>query len=193
MCSPQALGGAQAGLGIIGNVMNYFSIQSAHHAAVQAANLNYNMKSQQVDQQNVQIGQQETEQNLTDAVKQAQTFGRIATSASALGLGQYSSRQLVGDEAAGYNRHLGLNTRNALQARQNLQTELTGASIQRSTEISNAPHTNLGVLALSIGKSAVGGASTYADLGGKYGMTPEGGPSNIPKAGSNADGSMFFG
>lgn len=177
MCSPQlAAAGGQAGMSMIGNVVNYFAIQSAHHAAVQAANLNFNMKAEQADKQNVQIGQQETEQNLTDAVKQAQSFGRIAVTASALGLGDYSTRQLTAATYAAHNRNLGINTRNADQARGNLQTELTGASIQRSTEISNAPHTNLGQLALSLGKSAAGGATTYADLGGKFGMTPAGGP-----------------
>lgn len=159
---------------MVGNVMNYFAIQSAHHAAVQAANLNYNMKAQAVGQKNVQLGEQETEANLTNAVRTAQGFGRIAASASSLGLGAFSTRQLVGNNAAGSNRSLGITTRNAAQARTALQTELTGASIQRSTEISNAPHTNLGMLALSLTKSAVGGATTYADLGGKFGSTPVG-------------------
>lgn len=161
-------------MSVIGNVVNYFAIQSAHHAAVQAANLNFNMKQQQADRENVQIGEQQTENNLTDAVKYAQNFGRIASSASALGLGVYSTRQLIGNNAAGFNRTLGINDRNADNARANLQTQLTGASIQRSTEISNAPHTNLGMLALSIGKSVTGGATTYADLGGKFGATPAG-------------------
>lgn len=179
MCTPGAIGGAQAGLGIIGNVMNFLSIQSAHHAAVQAANLNFNQKSAQVDRENVQLGEQQTENNLTDAVKYAQNFGRIASSASELGLGAYSTRQLIGNNAAGFNRTLGINDRNAANARTNLQSQLTGASIQRSTEISNAPHTNLGVLALSIGKTVVGSASTYADLGGKFGATPVGGGKSL--------------
>jgi len=175
MCSPLlAVAGASAGLGVISNVVNYFAIQSAHHATVQAANLNYNMKAQAVDQKNVQLGEQETEANLTNAVRTAQGFGRIAVSATALGLGQYSTRQLIGNNAAGSNRSLGITTRNADQARTGFQTELTGASIQRSSEIANAPHTNLGMLALGIGKSLVGGAADYAALGGKVGMTPVG-------------------
>lgn len=166
---------SQTALSMVGNVVNYFGIQSAHHAAVQAANLNYNEKSAQADQQNVQLSEQETETNLSDAVKQAQGFGRIATSASALGLGAFSTHQLLSDNAAAYNRSIGITERNADQSRANLQTELTGASIQRSTEISNAPHTNLGMLALSLGKSAAAGATSYADLGGRFGVTPAGG------------------
>lgn len=167
--------GANAGLGMVGNVVNYFAVQSAHHAAVQAANLNYNMKSQQVDQANVQLSQQQSENAVTNAVKYAQGFGRIATSASALGLGRSSTGQLLNANSAGYNRTTGIMDRNYDARRTSLQTELTGATIQRSTEISNAPHTNLGMLALGLAKSAAGGAADYAAMGGKFGLTPAGG------------------
>lgn len=175
MCTPQTLAASSAGLNVIGNFVNYFAIQSAHHAAVQAANLNYNMKAQQVEQQNVQLSQAQSEQSVTNAVKLAQNFGHIATSASALGLGSSSTQQMLNANRAGFNRTVGITDRNFDARRTALQTDLTGATIQRSTEISNAPHTNLGMLALGVAKSAVGGASDYAAMGGKFGMTPAGG------------------
>lgn len=175
MCTPQAGGIAQGVVGVTTAFVNYFAIQSAHHAAVQAANLNYHAKAEQVERENVQLSEQQGQNNLSTAVQQAQAFGRIATSAGALGLGAYSSHQMFSADAAAYNRTLGITDKNYANKRTNLQAELEGAGVQRNVDISNAPHTNLGMLALGVAQGAVGGMNTYASMGGRYGVTPVGG------------------
>lgn len=172
-------------------IMSYFGAQSAHHAAVQSANLNYNAKLEQSQRENVQLSEQEGQNNLTSAVQQAQAFGRIATSAASLGLGQYSTHQVLSADAATYNRTMGINDQNYDNKRVNLQTEMEGAGLQRNSEIAAAPRSNLGSLALGLIGSAGQGASTYAAVGGRFGVQGTGAPTAA--AGSNADGSMFFG
>lgn len=173
-----AMGGASGvaaisgGIGALGSIATFLGTQSAHHAAVQTANLNYAAKDEQTQRENVQTSQQQTEQNLTDAVKQAQTFGQVATSASALGLGQFSSNQLLTTSAVAYNRTLGINAANYDNKRANIQTELQGASLKRSSDIAAAPKANLGTLALSLAGNALSSVSTYGALGGKFGVKP---------------------
>lgn len=189
MCAPllalapaalSAVGGASgvgaitAGLGAASSLMGFFGAQSARSAAIKSANLNFAAKDEQAQRENVQLSGQQTEQSLTDAVSYAQSFGRIATSASALGLGQATTHQMISANAAGYNRTLGIQDRNFGTKRQNIQSELEGASLQRSSAIASAPKANLGSLALGLAGNALSGLTTYAALGGKFGVQPAG-------------------
>lgn len=197
MCAPlllaaapaalSALGGASgvgmatAGLGAVSSIMGFFGQQAARSAAIKSANLNFAAKDEQAQRENAQLSEQQTEQSLTDAVSYAQSFGRIATSASAQGLGQYSSHQLISANAAGYNRTLGIKDKNYDNKRLGIATDLEGAHMQRSSAIAAAPKANLGSLAMSLAGNALQGVSTFAALGGKFGVPAAGGaPSPDP-------------
>lgn len=169
---PALAAGAATATSALSSVVNYFGTQSAHHAAVGAANLNYSMAEQQAGRQNVQLSEQASETSLTDAVQRAREFGQIATSAGDLGLGASSEHQLLSASAAGYNRTLGIEDTNVANQRANIQTNLTGASIQRSTAIASAPRTNLLKLGLDLVGAGSQGLGVYGALGGTVGIKP---------------------
>lgn len=172
MCSPAIAGGLQAGVGVVSSIYNYFGTQAAHHSAVEAANLNYNMKAQQVGQENTQLSENQSQQSLADSVKYAQSFGQIANSASAMGLGASSEHGLLTSRAAGYNNLVGVEDTNLANKRQALGADLTGASIAKSEQIAQAPKENLFELGLNMASSAAGGAQLYGNLGGRFGLQP---------------------
>lgn len=173
--SPSAIGAATAGVGALGSIAGFFGAQSAHHAAVQSANLNYAAEDQKAQLENSQLSSQQSEGALTDAVAEAQAQGRIAASASSLGLGVYSSHALFSEAAAGYNRTIGINDANYSNQRAGIQTDLEGASLRRSSAIAAAPRANLGTLALGLAGNVLQGASVFAAAGGKFGVAPAGG------------------
>lgn len=188
MCAPlllaaipaaiSAVGGASGvaaittGVGALSSVMGFFGAQQAHHAAAVAADRNYAAADEKAQREGVLTSAQATETNLSDAVTYAQSFGRIATSAASLGLGQYSVSGALNANAAAGNRKIGIEDTNAATKRTQIQTDLEGASLQRSSALANAPRANLGSLALSLAGNALQGASTYASLGGKFGVAP---------------------
>jgi hypothetical protein len=180
MCDPlTATAAVVGGAGVAKSIMGFIGTQAAHHVAVQTANLNYAAKDEQTQRENALVSGQQANTNLTDAVAQAQSMGRIATSAASLGLGQYSSHQLLAADATAYNRRMGIEDANYDNKRANIQTELEGASLTRSSAIAQAPKANLGTLALSLAGNAADAATTYGSLGGKFGIQPVGG---APKA-----------
>lgn len=191
MCEPATLttlalvaGGASAAK----TVMGFIGQQQAASANKKAANLNYNLKVEQASRQNAQLSEQQTQTALTDAVTIAQNFGRIATSASSLGLGRTTAHRLLGVAATGANRALAANEANYANKRVDLQTELTGASIQRSSQIASVPSPTYGELALNLIGDAADTASNYAALGGKFGVKAVGrGLTGINERGVQAD------
>lgn len=201
MCAPllalaplalSAVGGASgvaaisAGVGALSTITGYLGTQAAHHSAVQAASLNYAAADEKAQRQNVVDSARTSEDNLSDAVAFAQSQGRIAASASTLGLGQYSLSGALNANAASYNRRIGISDTNAANERGNIQADLEGAALQRNSAIANAPKANLGSLALGLAGNALQGISTYGALGGKFGVTPQGGPADGSGAGRGA-------
>jgi hypothetical protein len=174
MCVPLVAAAALAStaVGAASSIYGYFGAQAAHHSAVEAANLNFNMKSQQVGQENSQLSENQSQQSLTDSVRYAQSLGQIANSASAMGLGASSTHQLLSARTAGYNNLIGTEDTNLENKRNALGGDLTGASIQRSVQIAQAPKENLFQLGMGLVGNAAQGASMYGSLGGRFGISP---------------------
>lgn len=163
---PLALAATSAVVGIGSSVASYIGQNQAAHAAQKAANLNYANKANQVATENTRLSNQETQTNVSNAVRAAQSMGEIAASSSSLG--SPTVHQLIGANLAGLNRARGVTDANAAARRVDLSTELYGAALERNSTIASNPRATLGSLALGIGSSLVNAGTTYASLGGKF-------------------------
>lgn len=167
MCSPQAMGAADATLGVAKDIMGFVGQQQAYHDNRIAANLQYantsNIIGQQAEQTNVKQSQ-DTVSNIIDA---AQRFGRIASSATSIGLGAgtVGAARSAGEVIS--NRRQGVIDFNSNSERLQLGNEQQGANLKRTSQINSVPKANILGLGLDIAGSAMGGAQTYYAAGGK--------------------------
>lgn len=151
-------------------VMDFIGGQQAHHDEVQAANLNYAQKFNADQAEGAQVNAQQSESNLSDSVKAAQSFGTIAASASSLGLGTYSLSNLFGSDATAAQRTQAITDANYAGKRNAIATDLQGAALQRNSEIraANASKPGLVSLALGVQKAVTDTASQALALGAKF-------------------------
>lgn len=166
--TPGIIGAASAGLGAISAVASYAGGISAHDAAKKAANLNYSQKLGAINQSNVQLSQEQSEDTASGAIKQAQSFGRIAASASSLGLGASTMTPFLNAALAGDARNTAVDLLNITGKRNELGNERYSAALERKSAIDAVPRPGISSLFLGLGKSALEGASTFAQVGGKF-------------------------
>lgn len=166
--SAGSIGAASAGLGAISAISSYVGGISAHDAAKKAANLNYSQKLGAINQSNVQLSQEQSEDTASGAIKQAQSFGRIAASASSLGLGASTMTPFLNAALAGDARNTAVDLLNITGKRNELGNERYSAALERKSAIDAVPRPGISSLFLGLGKSALEGASTFAQVGGKF-------------------------
>lgn len=170
MCSPQAAAGAQGGLNVISTIVGFIGEQQNAAAAKKAANLNYASTTDALGRQNDELSAMSSEDHVTAAIREAQSFGRISALGSSLGLGTSSLTPAMGAQQASIARGLAIDDMNVNSKRNNIQASATGAMRTRDSDIAAHPSPGYLSLALNLGKAATGGANAYAEAGGKFGV-----------------------
>ena len=166
--SAGTLGGITAGIGAVQAVASFAGGMSAHEQAVTAANVDYHAKMGAINAQNVQLSQEQSENTETGAIKMAQSFGRIAASATTLGLGKSTLAPYISGAQGGDARNTDIENLNIEGKRNQLGSDLYGAALQRKSTIDQTPSPGILSLVLGLGKAGLEGATTYANAGGKF-------------------------
>lgn len=156
MCPP-VIAAATSALAIGGEVMNYVGQNQLYHANMTAANLNYAQAKETADQKYVQLDQAKSENAVDTAITAAQAGGAIAASASDQGLGNQSIVGAINAAQFGIGRQATTEDINDSNARQQVSRDLTGAEINRQSQIAQHPHGSPIALALGIGKGILSG------------------------------------
>lgn len=151
-----------------GATASFIGQQQQARAAKQAANENFSAKVGAVNSQALQLSQEASEDSVTGSIKMAQDFGRIAASASTLGLGKSTLAPFLGDTLAGDARDVGVAQLNIRGRRAALGDDLYGAQLARQSAIAGTPAPSPYSLALNIGKSGLDAGSLYGQVGGKF-------------------------
>lgn len=175
MCSPQIAGSAQGVLSMAQTITSFIGAQQAYSANRQAANLNFANKTNALNAENTQLSEQSSEDHVSNAIKSAQQYGRIASTAASLGLGLSTLSPYLGAAQANVGRTQAIEDLNTSAKRQNIVAQQTGAEQERVSTIISKAKPNLLNLALNLGTDAVGGTATFAQTGGKFGINPTSG------------------
>lgn len=142
-------------------IMDFIGGQQQHHEQLVAANLNLAQKFNSTQATGAQLNAQQSEENLTNAIKAAQSSGTIAASASSYGVGTYSLSNLFGSDATAAQRTKAITDTNFAGERLAISEDYHGAVLQRNAEVRAADAAKPGLvsLALGIGKSVTDLAS----------------------------------
>lgn len=172
--SAGAIAGISTALSIGSSVASFVGGQAAAHNEIVSANRNYAAKFNQTQIEGSQVDQAQSEEDLTNAVKAAQSFGSIAASASSLGIGRTSLQQVLSADATGAGRNFAITQANYTAKREGVNTELYGAQLERQSQVEAARANRPSGLSLALGiaGAVAGGASQYMQLGGKFGGAP---------------------
>lgn len=171
MCDPvtATIAAASTALSIGSTIMGHQGQKQAAADNRRAANVNFSQRTEAIDAQRVQLDQAMSEDVFERAIAQASAQGRIAASASDMGMGAQGlqqQRQVSSFEAG---REFSIAAVNDRNQREQLQREMRGAETERVSQINQVKPPSTLSLLLGIGKAAVQGASTYSSLGGKFG------------------------
>lgn len=167
MCDPLTLAAISTAVGVASSVGQYEGQKDLRHSTVLAANEQYAQTYNAVEAEAGQTNVQQSEADVTNAATAAQRFGRIAASASSIGLGATTGGSL--ETAAGVTsaREKAITDINATFQRQQEGNELEGANLRRTSTINSVPAPNGLTLLTSLGGSLLQGASSYYAAGGK--------------------------
>lgn len=187
MCGP-ALAAVPAALSAVSTVVGFIGQQQQAGAAKTAANLNYASTTDALGRQNDELSAMSSEDHVTAAIREAQSFGRISALGSSLGLGTSSLTPAMGSAQAGIARNLAIEDMNVNSRRNNIQASATGALRTRDSDIAAHPSPGYLGLALGLGKDALGGYNSYIEAGNKIGVG-----SGAGKGTTSGDDSSGFG
>lgn len=151
-------------------ITQYIGAQQAYSANRTAANENYANKMNADQAQNTQLSEQLSEDHVSNAIRSAQTYGRIA--ATSTGLGAASLMPALGAATMNVARSQSIEDMNTASKRQNIVASMTGAELERRSQINSMAKPNLVTLGLGLAKDATGGATSFGQMGGKFPMNP---------------------
>lgn len=167
MCNPQMMSAGQGALGVTKDIMSFVGQQQAYHDNRIAANLQFANTSNVVAQQAEQTNVKQSQDTISNIIDSAQRFGRIAASASTIGVGAGTVGAAVSASQVLNNRRQGAINFNANSERLQQGTELTAANLRRTSQINSVKKANIVSLGLDIAGDAVGAQSTYYASGGQ--------------------------
>lgn len=154
-------------LGVGQAVTQYQGGVAAAEANAEAANVNFANQFNILEQKRVQVDAEASEAAFDSAIVTAQEGGRIGASAADRGLGSSSVIQSLNASLFGVGRGVTMEQANAQGQRNQIAAELTGANIERQSQINRVAKPTKGSLLLGLGGAALQGANTYTGLGGK--------------------------
>lgn len=166
MCGPLAIAGASMALGIAQSAMSFVGQQQAYSQNREAANIQYANTWNAEQQKAGQVNQKQSEDKLSNVIDFAQHFGRIAASATTMGVGSGTLGAVQSSAGVESNRKAGIIDLNARNERGQIGTELQAANLRRTATINSVAKPNLLSLGLSIGGDVLGAGSTYRATGG---------------------------
>lgn len=167
MCDPVSMAAVMSAAKIGGSVMSFVGQQQAYGFNEKMANLQFANTSNAETIKTGEVNQQQSEQDVTNAVNQAQAFGKIAASgtSSAAGRGTIGAAETSAGITSA--RQFGLTQQQGTAQRQQVGTELQGANLQRTSQINSMQKPSLASLVLGIVGGGVSGGQTYYASGGK--------------------------
>lgn len=168
MCDPVSIAVISTSLAVGSQVLQYSGQQKAYDANVTAANMNFANQNQTINTEKAQLDAKLGERHFDEAITQAKSEGQVVNSASASGLAPSSLVHALNASDFGLARTSSVENINDANARQQLMNEQQGARIDWQSQINKVAQPNPLSLILGIGGSVAGGASTYAQLGGKF-------------------------
>lgn len=166
MCSPGALAAGQAAVGIASAVAGHIGQKQAYKANREAAQYNFANRFNASETQRVQMDQERSEKAFDTAIAAVQAQGRIAASASEMGLSAGAAQQGFNSEMFGLGRQASVDDANDANQRVQLANERRGADIARISQINSVSKPSALGLVLGIGKAVVDAGTSYKQMGG---------------------------
>lgn len=168
MCDPVSIGVATAAVGAASSGLSFAGANRAADDARHGANLTYASTYNATERRRVQQEAQYSEDTVSNIIEATAARGRIAASASSMGLDQASTTQATNaaDFAAG--RSQSILDLNAQSAAGDIEQARQGANIERTNRLKANPDQSPLVLALGIAKAGLSGAGAYSSAGGKF-------------------------
>lgn len=171
MCAPAIpliIGGLTAAVGIGTAVASHIGQNKAAKANTAAANENFQARTEALSAQSVEVRNAAAEDSLSNAIDYARESGRISASAADMGLSGVSAFGLQQSSAFEAGRQQSVDDLNLTTQLRQLQRGVTGADIERKSQIASVPKGSATMLALGVAGGALSGASAYKSFGGRF-------------------------
>lgn len=169
MCLPlAAIGVASAVVSGISAIAAFQGQNQAAQSNLEAANVGYMAKSNDLNEQASEIDRQQSENTASATIERAKQAGAISASASSFGTGPQSTAAAEDASATGANRALAIQNINSESQRLQAASEGTGAILARQSQINQVQKGNPLSLALGLASAGFTGADQYSKLGGHF-------------------------
>jgi hypothetical protein len=168
VCDPLSLAAASTAVSGASSVMGFVGQGQAAAANARSANYAYAGTYDTEQQREAQIDQQQAGNTVQAAIDRTVAEGRVSASASSFGGDRQTAIGEVNSVANQNERALGTENINSENQRTQVATDLTGAELERQSQINRVQPESPLALGVGLAGDAAQGAATYSKLGGRF-------------------------
>jgi hypothetical protein len=169
MCDPVTIAVTTAAVSAASSIMGFEGATQQSHQNANAANATYANTYNALEEQRGQIDAQASENSVSALIDRVKAQGAISASASSMGTGGATSKELANAADFDAGRSLSIENLNTQGQRLQVQNQLGAADITRRNKIASMPAPSPLSLVLGLAKAGLQGAGGYEQAGGKFG------------------------